>query len=69
MLLASSPLTHPPFHAEKFSENNKNNAGYFILARELRDHVVSRNAEGQTQPACKPLSSALGCVTHTDGCA
>lgn len=31
---------------DKFAENNKNNAGYFILARELRNHVVSRKASG-----------------------
>ena len=31
---------------EKFAENNKNNAGYFVLARELRDHVVERQVSG-----------------------
>ena len=31
---------------EKFAENNKNNAGYFILARQLRDHCVSRGVSG-----------------------
>ena len=31
---------------EEFARHQANNAGYFILARHLRDHVVERGAEG-----------------------
>lgn len=31
---------------EEFAEHQRNNAGYFILARTLRDHVVERSAAG-----------------------
>lgn len=31
---------------DKFTEHQKNNAGYFFLARELRNHIVSRSGNG-----------------------
>jgi NAD(P)-dependent dehydrogenase (short-subunit alcohol dehydrogenase family) len=41
---AAGDVTNTTF--QKFSLNNQNNAGYFVLARELRDHLVSRGVGG-----------------------
>jgi len=44
LVAASGDITNVTF--EEFAEHQNNNAGYFVLARHLRDHVVSRSAPG-----------------------
>ena len=40
----SGDLTNATF--DEFARHQNNNAGYFVLARHLRDHLVSRSAPG-----------------------